>query len=167
MLLGVSVAWKSKSVLAAGYGLATAGDRSGNPRPAVSKGQLIQLISANGWRKELSILILLSWTFLLRAPPKCLPLYRSPGQKDLSSGNRVGSLAAIGVSEGNLIVELNRRTHMAGGSKLIRVCPCEEYAPDALELHAPRLFCPVCQLGPVARRPASAGERLVPGRAGK
>ena len=69
MLLGVSVAWKSKSVLAAGYGLATAGDHSGHPRPAVSKGQLIQLISTNGWRKELSILIPLSWTFLLRAPP--------------------------------------------------------------------------------------------------
>ena len=56
---------------------------------------------------------------------------------------------------------------MAGGSKLIRVCTCEEYAPDALELHAPQLFCPVCQLWSAVRQLASGGEQLSSGRAGR
>ena len=52
---------------------------------------------------------------------------------------------------------------MAGGSKLVRVCICEEYARESLELHAPELFCPACQLWPAARQLASAGEALFPG----
>ena len=56
---------------------------------------------------------------------------------------------------------------MAGGSKPTSVCICEEYAPDAVELHAPQPFRPVCQPRPAVRRLASAGEQLFPGCAGE
>ena len=56
---------------------------------------------------------------------------------------------------------------MAGGSKLARARTCEDYAPDALELHVPQLLCPACQLWPAVRELASAGEHLLPERPGK
>ena len=59
LLTVVPIAWKSKAVLAAGYALAEAGDRSRNPRPAISQDQLIQLVPTNGFRNELAILALL------------------------------------------------------------------------------------------------------------
>ena len=53
------------------------------------------------------------------------------------------------------------------GSKLVRICACEEYAQDALELHAPQLFCPVCQPWPAIRQLAATGAELFPGCAGE
>ena len=85
----------------------------------------------------------------------------------MSSEDRLGRKAAIGLPEGKLIIRPERRKRMAGGPRLIRVCIREEYAPDALELHVHQLFCPVCQLWPSVRQLASAGEQLFPGWAGE
>ena len=41
------------------------------------------------------------------------------------------------------------------------------YAPEALELHVPQLFCPACHLWPAVRELASAGDQLFPGWTGK
>ena len=84
-----------------------------------------------------------------------------------SYDGRLERKAAVGLSEGKLIFKLNRRRHMAGGSKLVRVCICEHYDQDTLELHVPQLFCPVCQLWPAIRRLAATGEQLAPWRTGK
>ena len=48
------------------------------------------------------------------------------GGEDLSSDDCLGREAAIGLSERKLFNKLNGRKRMAGDSKLIRVCICEE-----------------------------------------
>ena len=154
LLFGVSIAWESKAVPASSYGLATAGDRSRGPRPAGSKDQMIQLISTNGWLNELSILAFPSWIFPPRAPSECSPLRRQRTGEDLGSDDRPDRKAAIGLSEGKLVIKLNGGKHMARGFKPIRACIYEEYALNALELRAPRLLCPVCQMWPAVRQPA-------------
>ena len=90
-------------------------------------------------------------------------MYGRRAGEDLSPDDRLDRKAVSGLSDGGLAIKLNRRRRMAVGSKLVRVCICEDYAPGALELHAPRPLCPVCRLWPVARRLASAGEQLYPG----
>ena len=56
---------------------------------------------------------------------------------------------------------------MSGGSKLVRVCNCEDSAPESLERHARQLLGPGCQLWPAVSQLASAGEPLFPGWAGE
>ena len=150
----------------AGFGLAKAGDRSQNPRPAITKDRHIQLVSGNGWRNELSKIALLSWTFLLRGPSECLPLCRQRTGEDLIPDDRLERRAAVGLAGGKLFIKLTRRKHMARGSKIARACICEQYAQDALELHVLQLFCPVCQIRPAIRQLAATGEQLLPGWAG-
>lgn len=115
LLPGVPTARKSKAVLAAGYGLAEAGDRSRNPRPATSEDQRIQFISTNRWRNELPILALLSWTLPHRSPTDSLPLYRQWAGGNLISEDRQESKVVIGPSGGKPITKVNNRKHMAGG----------------------------------------------------
>ena len=45
-----------------------------------------------------------------------------------------------------MVTKLNRRRHMAARSRLVRVCICEEYMGERLELDAPQLLRLVCQL---------------------
>ena len=99
------------------------------------------------------MIALLSWTFPLMLPPECLPSYRQRAGEYLGSDDRLEGKAAVGLSEGKLTIKLNRREHMAGGSKLVR----------ALELHVPQLFRPACQLWPAVRELSSAGGQLLPG----
>ena len=65
------------------------------------------------------------------------------------------------------MIKLNRRKHMASGSRLVRACICDEYASDSLELRIPQLLCPVCQLWPAIRQRAPAGGALFEGWNGK
>ena len=97
-----------------------AGDRSRNPRPAVSEDQLTQLVSTNGWRNESPAIARLGWAFPLMVPSECLPLPRQRAGEDLSFDDRLERKAVIGLSGGKLAIELNWREHMAGGSKLVR-----------------------------------------------
>ena len=130
-LMGVPTSWKSKAVQTAVFGMARAGDRSQNPRPAATKDQLIHLILPNGWRNEPFVIDLLSWTCLLRFPSECLPLRRQRRGEGLSSDERLERQAVVGLSEGQVIISLNRRKHMGRGSRLIRVRLCEECEQEA------------------------------------
>ena len=65
------------------------------------------------------------------------------------------------------MIKLNRRRHMAAGSRLVRACICDEYARDSLELHVPQLLCPACQLWAAIMQRAPVGGLLFPGRNGK
>ena len=56
---------------------------------------------------------------------------------------------------------------MATGSRMVRVCVCEDYAQGYLELHAPQLYCPVRHLRPAICRIAAIGQPLSPKRKGK
>ena len=76
MLLGVGTEWETKTVSTAGHGLAKAGDKTGSPRPAITRGQLIDLMQRRGWGDPFAVLIFLCWAFLLRIPPEALPLRR-------------------------------------------------------------------------------------------
>ena len=151
----------------AGYGLSKAGDRSSSPRPAISRSQLCELVTARSLQDGLALIALIGWSFLLRIPSECLPLCRQQAGEDLDSDERLTRRAVIGLSGAKLAIKLNRRKHMASGSRLVRTCICDEYADDSLELHIPQLLCPVCQLWPAIRQRASVGEALFEGWAGK
>ena len=56
---------------------------------------------------------------------------------------------------------------MAAGSRMVRVCVCEDYAQDSLELHVPQLYCPVCHLWPAVCRIAAIGQLIFPTWTGK
>ena len=117
MLLGMGSDWKTKAVRVAGQGLAKAGGRSGSPRPAVTKGQLVELLTRRGWDDPFAFLVLLSWTFLLRIPSEALPLHRQRAGQDLESDERLQERAVVGLVNQKLIVKLNRRNHMATSSR--------------------------------------------------
>ena len=167
LLLGLDTSWKSRAIATAGYGLAKAGDRSFAPRPAISRPQLCELITARSLQDGLALIALIGWSFLLRIPSECLPLCRQQAGEDLETEERLARRAVIGLSGGRLIIKLNRRKHMAAGSRLIRACICDEYASDSLELHIPQLLCPVCQLWPAIRQRAPVGGALFEGWTGK
>ena len=57
----------------------------------------------------------------------------------MESDERLEAKAVVGLVDRKLIIKLNRRKHMASGSRMVRLCVCEEYARDSLELHVPQL----------------------------
>ena len=151
LLLGVDAGWKTRAGAAAGYRLAKEGDRSLTPRPAISKARLCELVTSLSLQYELALIALIGRAFLLRIPSDCSPLIRQQAGEDLDSETRLARRAVIGISGARLVIKLNRRKHMATGSRLARVCICEEYMRGSLELHIPQLVCPVCQLSPAIR----------------
>ena len=80
----------------------------------------------------------------------------------MDSVERLARRAVIGLSGAKLVIELNRRKHMASGSRLLRTCICDKFVIDSLELHIPRLLRPVCQLWPAIRQRMPVGDRLFP-----
>ena len=143
-MLGVAATWKSKAVIAAGRGLAKAGGRSQTPRPAIAKDQLIQLGTTTGRRNDLTVVALIRWAFLPRGPSERLLLRRRRAGEDLSSDGRLDKKVGFGMSGGRLIIKVDERKHIAGGSKPVRMYTSEDYAPEALKPHIPQLFCPAC-----------------------
>ena len=117
MLLGMGSEWRTKAVSVAGQGLARAGDRPGAPRPAVTRAQLAELLSRRGWDDPFAFLVLLSWTFLLGIPSGALPLHRQWAGQGLESDDRLRERAVVGLVNQKLIVKLNRRNHIATGSR--------------------------------------------------
>ena len=124
-------------------------------------------MSARSLQDGLALIALIGWSFLLRIPSERLPLCRQQAGEDLESEERLARRAVIGLQGGKLIIKLNRRKHMATGSRLVRACICEEYSLDSLELHIPQLLCPVCQLWPAIRQQAPVGGALFEGWTGK
>ena len=166
-LLGVETSWKSKAVAAAGYGLSAAGGRSFPPRPAISRSQLCESVMARSLQDCLALIALIGWPFLLRVPSECLPLRGQQAGEDLDSEERLARRAVIGLSGAKVVIKLDRRKHMASGSRLVRACICDDYSPDSLELHIPQLLCPASQLWPAIRQRTPVGELLFPGWNGK
>ena len=162
MLLGIGSDRKTVAASIAGHGLAKAGGKTGSPRPAVARGQLIELMQRRGSGDQFALLIFLSWTFLLRIPSEALPLRRQGAGQDLESDGRLESRAAIGLVNQKFIIKLNRGKHMASGSRMFRACVCEDNAQDSLELHAPQLYCPACHLWPAVCRIAAIGQPIFP-----
>ena len=146
IVLGLTTDWKAKAVITWGRGFAKAGDGFSSPRPAITKEQQAQKAMAHGWRALFTILALLSYSFLLRAPSECGPLTGRRTGEDPISEERLERRAAIGSADRKLIIRLNRRKHMSAGSRIVSVRTCGDYTPESLELRAPRLFCPVCRL---------------------
>ena len=167
LLLGVGASWKTKAAATAGYGLSKAGDRSFSPRPAISRSQLCELATSGSLEDDPALIALIDWPCLLRIPSECLPLRRQQAGEDLDSEERPARRAVICLSRAKLVIKLNRRRHMASGSRLVRACTCDEYAGDSLELHIPQLLCLVCQLWPAIRQRAPVGGALFEGRNGK
>ena len=167
LLVGVGATCKSKAVSTAGRGFSKAGDRSFFPGPAISTPQLCELVMSLPLQDDLALIALIGWPFLLRIPPECLPLCKQQAGEDLGPEGRLIRRAVIGLSGAKLVIKLNRRKHMAAGSRLVRACICDEYARDSLELHIPQLLCPARQLWTATRQKTPVGEPLFPGWNGK
>ena len=97
-------------------------------------------MTARSLQDGLALVALTGWSFLLRIPSECLPLCRQQAGEDLDSEERLTRRAVFGLSGGKLIIKLNRRKHVAAGSRLIRACICDANATDSLELHIPQLL---------------------------
>ena len=147
-----------------GCGPSKAGDRSSSLRPAISRAQLCELATARSLQDGLALIALIGRSFPLRIPSECLPLRRQQAGEDLDSEERLAWRAVIGLAGAKLVIKLNRRKHMASGSRLARACICGEYASDSLELHIPKPFCPACQLWPAIRERAPGPSRAGPER---
>ena len=114
-------------------------------------------MAARSLQDGLALVALIGWPFLPRIPSECLPLCRQQAGEDLDSDERLARGAVIGLSGAKLAIKHSRRKHMASGSRLVLACICDEYAGDSLELRAPQLLCPACQLWPAIRQKAPVG----------
>ena len=160
LFLGVRAIWKTGAVAAAGYGLAKEGRRSFSPRPAISKARLRVLATSLSLQYELALIALIRRLPLLRILSECSPLIRQQAGEYLGSESRLARRAVTGLSGARLAIRLGRRQHVDTGSRSARVCICEEYMGESLELRAPQLLCPVCHLWPAIRQRASVGGPL-------
>ena len=167
LLLGVGASWKSKSVTIAGHRLSKTGGRPFSPRPAISRSQLCELATSRPLQDDLALTALIGRPFLLRIPSECLPLCRQQAGGDLDSEEQLARRAVIRLPGTKLVIKLNRRKHMASGSRLVRACICDEYTRDSLGLHIPQLLCPGRQLWTAIKQKTPVGEPLLPGRNGK
>ena len=143
MLLEIGSDREIKAVRVAGQGIAKAGDRSGSPRPAITKGQLVDLPTRRGWDDPFASLVLLSWTCILRIPSEALPLHRQRAGQDLESDERQQERAVVGLVNQKLIVKLNRRKHMAP-VRAWSERACAKTTPPTLWSRTPRSFPAPC-----------------------
>ena len=166
VLVGHDLSWKTKAVVQAARGLAKAGDRIHEPKPAVSRALFSRMISRCPLDDAMIQAIWISWLFLLRVPSECLPLVRQKPFERMDPDSVLQSPAVIGLEKDCLVIKLHRRKHMAGGARMVRGCICDRYPPGSLEIHVPQLFCPTCVLwGAICRR-VRAGQMLFPGLTG-
>ena len=166
ILVARGISWKTKAVTQAARGLAKAGDRIHEPKPAVSRALFHKMIFRYPIRETMIQAIWISWIFLLRVPSECLPLVRQKPFERMDADSVLQSPAVIGVEKGNIVIKLHRRKHMAGGARLVRRCICERYPPGSLEIHVPQLFCPTCVLWDAICGRVRAGDMLFPGLSG-
>ena len=66
VFLGLGARWRAEAVTSSSHVLAKAGDGSFRPRPAIAKQQRAQVVTSRGWRDQLTLIAMISWTFLLR-----------------------------------------------------------------------------------------------------
>ena len=92
---------------------------------------------ARNWNDVCAIMALISWTLLPRVPSECLPIARQRTGEDVTSDGRQERKAAIGLVDRKLIIKPNKGKHMTSGSRIVRVCICDDFAPESLELHVP------------------------------
>ena len=71
VLVGRNLSWKTKAVVQAARGLAKAGDRIHEPKPAVSRALFAKMISRFPIHDTMIQAIWISWLFLLRVPSEC------------------------------------------------------------------------------------------------
>ena len=113
-LSGVNTAWETEATLTAGRGL------------AVTKERLTRLPAAKGWSDEYAFMALISWTFPLRVPSDCLPVATQRAEEELTSDDRLGGEAVIGLADRKLAIRLNKRGHILPGSRMARARICED-----------------------------------------
>ena len=85
LLLGHIVAWETKAVVQAARGLAKAGDRIQEPKPAVSHVIFVKIVSTYPLADEIIRAIWVSWVSLLRAPSECVPLLRQLPNEEMGA----------------------------------------------------------------------------------
>ena len=166
IMMGHSLSWKTRAVTQAAKGLAKAGDRIQEPKPAVSKALFMKIISRNPMNAPFVQAVWVSWIFLLRVQSECLQLVRQMPHEKMDAETILQSPAVIGLEKGQLVIKLHRRKHMAEGSRMVRKCICHKYPTGSLEIHVPQLFCPVCSFWENMRRRVMCGEKLFPGITG-
>ena len=161
-MLGYDLSWKTRAVVQAAKGLAKAGDRIHEPKPAVSKALFVRIMNRNPINEPFVQAVWVSWMFLLRVQSECLQLVRQLPHERMDEDTVLQSPAVIGLEKGQLVIKLHRRKHMPGGARMVRKCICRRYPEGSLEIHVPQLFCPVCSFWESMRRRVMTGEKLFP-----
>ena len=68
--------------------------------------------------------------------------------------------SAIRIWRGRLVIKLQIRKHMAGGSRTDRTCLCENYPGGYLTAHVPQVYCPAFFSWERVCQHVRSGERL-------
>ena len=144
-------------------GLARAGNRIHEPRPAALKSPFAKIASRSPLSDAFVQAAWVSRLFLLRAPSECLILVRRLPPGGMGEDSALESPAVIGLVKGNLAIRLHSRERMSRGSRMIRRCICEKCPDGSLEMHAPQMVCPLCSLWGNARREVRVWEKMFPG----
>ena len=161
-MMGYNLSWKTRAAMQAAKGLAKAGDRLQEPKPAVSKALFIKIASRNPITAPFVQAVWVSWTFLLRVQSECLQLARQMPREKMGADVVLQPPPAIGLAKGQLVIKLQKRKHMAGGSRMARNCIGYRYPEGSLGIHAPQLFCPACSFRGNARRRAASVGKIFP-----
>ena len=119
-------------------------------------------MAAKGCKDVFAIKDSANWAIVAPVPSGRLPSAWRRAGEDLTEDERLERKAAVGLAGGKLSTKLDKRYHISSGSRMVRVCVCEYYTPDSLELHVPQPSCPGRLLGPAISRIARAEERLLP-----
>ena len=96
-MVGRNLNWKTKAVMQAAKGLAKAGDRIQEPKPAVSKALFLKIASRNPINAPFAQAVRVSWMFLLRVQSECLQLVRQMPHEKMDADTALQSPAVIGL----------------------------------------------------------------------
>ena len=90
------------------------------------KARLCELVTSLALQDELALIALIGWSCLFRISSECLHLRRQQPGEDFGSEALLARRAVIGLSGAKLRIKLSSRKHVAPGSRLARLCICEE-----------------------------------------
>ena len=147
LLPGLDASWRTNAATMVSHGLTEAGDNGFCPKPAVSKQQLLRMVTMKGRGDQLALISVASWPFLPRIPSECLPL-KGESRRRFSLRWPPCEEALIELVNRELIVKLNMGRRMTAVSRFAWGRICDAYPQESLWLHAPQLFCPVCMPRP-------------------
>ena len=134
----------------------------GAPKPAVRGTLFVEMLRSASTADEFIRAIWVSPTFFLRAQSGRLPEGRQMPSGQMGEDSFPEAPAVIGVWNQQVVIELNGRRHMSGGSGMTGKRACDRYPKGSFGVHVRQMSRTVCSRWKNVRRRAQGGERLFP-----